>query len=134
VFLLEVNMSPNLSSQTHPENGALYRAVLKNAFQMMELSSSFRPVEWESRICALPQPIDCSQSEARFCKPCLSFDQSLLLAQISSEYLNKNWFQLVSPAPPSRRRSLVKGETPLATFQREFFHRKCKTDSHWCYH
>ena len=92
VFLLEVNMSPNLSSQTHPENGALYRAVLKNAFQMMELSSAFRPVEWESRICALPQPIDCSHSAALFCNPCLSFDQSLLLAQISSEYLNKNWY------------------------------------------
>lgn len=25
IFLLEVNMSPNLSSQTHPENAALYR-------------------------------------------------------------------------------------------------------------
>ena len=25
IFLLEVNMSPNLSSQTHPENASLYR-------------------------------------------------------------------------------------------------------------
>lgn len=28
IFLLEVNMSPNLSSETHPENAPLYRFIL----------------------------------------------------------------------------------------------------------
>jgi len=87
---------------------------------------------WEATICDANDPIDCANLKNQFCAPCLTPDAVLLLNQITSEYLNRNWFQLVSPLPISHRQAFIEDETKLAKFQRSYFHARCADNSEWC--
>lgn len=98
----------------------------------MQISSMYKSSDWEATLCNAADPVDCNNVMNRYCRPCLSSDNMSLLHQITSEHMNQNWFQLVSPLPKQLRRSYIEAETKLAHFQRGYFEMRCLNDHHWC--
>ena len=93
-LLLEVNMSPNLSSGHFKQNAQLYRYVLTSLFHLVGLVSPPRLFEWEVTICPVGPPIDCARTEFKFCRQCLSDDELAQLNQITVEQKNTNFVRV----------------------------------------
>ena len=111
----------------------LYRAVLRNLFLLLQLGTSFPRVPWESSICSSPHPVNCRDPKNEFCAACLTDIQKDIAAQISSEFQNRNFFQMVSPWLDTQSRpSKISDETELATFQRRYLQAQCLMHSEWC--
>lgn len=69
VYLLEANMSPNLSSAHYPPNQRLYEQVLHNLFSLVGVGVRREEVtpSWERSLAVFPE--DCSSEECKGCSP-----------------------------------------------------------------
>ncbi|KAG5887696.1 hypothetical protein JTB14_002017 [Gonioctena quinquepunctata] len=156
IYLLEANMSPNLSSAHFPPNRLLYQQVLYNVFGLLGVGEMLSrnslalrskseeemlvsdknlavfPKECNSNICR----DSCVSPDCHLCKPCLSPDTRQYLVQSFKEHLNKGDCKRIFP-PPMDREEILKGIN-LENYSSEnqlqymWFQGKCMLDPSWC--
>ncbi|CAB3386120.1 Hypothetical predicted protein [Cloeon dipterum] len=113
IHLLEVNMSPNLSSTQYSHNSIIYDQILFSTLSLTGISSFFNPsFQGERRanemmvakrnVMVYPELClkcaDCSLSECQLCEPCLTDE---LLDEIKAAYReNKNQYRFKRVFPP----------------------------------
>ena len=127
LFLLEVNMSPNLSSGHFPPNAQLYRYVLRNMWQLIGTTPEPRLFEWEVTICPTGV-VDCNDKQFQFCRECLTDTQLAHLNQINIEHRASTNYKRASP----NLNRPISVESKIAQFQRDYFTAKCSADRSWC--
>ncbi|KAK9885024.1 hypothetical protein WA026_009250 [Henosepilachna vigintioctopunctata] len=117
VFLLEANMSPNLSSAHFPPNQLLYQQVLYNMFSLVGVGHRLYKATQPSRSKAEEQmvvsdrniavyPEECSSmlcrescvsSVCQLCKHCLSYDTKEYLQEAYREHMDKGDCKRIFP-------------------------------------
>lgn len=162
VYLMEVNMSPNLSSIHFPPNKLLY---MQTIFSMLGLVGVARAAHNEltatedekfqmqvhekdihtySDICASRKCIDnCLTAECKLCAECMMVQQKLDLKQAYLEHMNRNRWRRVLPRPFKDQKSakLWKPEhdkqfrnlTSKNKWMALWFHGKCMQDPMFCF-
>lgn len=108
VYLLEANMSPNLSSAHYPPNQQLYEQVIYNLFALIGLA--VRPEEkapfWNKTIAVFPEKCNnalcfenCSPIDCQLCGPCLLDDTRDNLERAYEEHLSRRDNIRIFPPP-----------------------------------
>ncbi|CAD5229769.1 unnamed protein product [Bursaphelenchus xylophilus] len=146
VFLMEANMSPNLSSQHFKPNALLYEQLLVNIFSLLGItqnyrfdgawSDAFRYVEIPERSLHVPLEIcktrcgSCPSEvvECSLCAYCMPESLKLHLSNAYVEHLGRREMRRVVP-------KLDSSETELTSYdwlQKRWFQLKCKEDVSFC--
>lgn len=157
VWLMEANMSPNLSSAHFKQNFLLYEALLYSLLKLVGVGNflprdSFKSFDQETEmmissdknimvngeICGqLPCTESCAPSECQLCKPCLSKSEIAELHQAYREHIYRGDTKRIFP---------VRFNDPEKTIEDEFFkslsyknqmmtkwfQAKCKENKDWC--
>ncbi|CAB3981470.1 tubulin polyglutamylase TTLL6-like isoform X1 [Paramuricea clavata] len=157
-WLLEVNMSPNLSSAAHNHNKLMYEKVIFNLLTLTGVSHFTRKPtkdssseEFEMRVsdddiqvnavCASEKCLkSCYSEECELCNSCLEKDEREFLKMAYLEHLHRRTYRRVYPPPMTQEtaRALSKDMTSLKTLSRPnhvmrtWFIHKCLHDATWC--
>uniref|UniRef100_A0A147BLW8 Putative tubulin polyglutamylase ttll4 n=1 Tax=Ixodes ricinus TaxID=34613 RepID=A0A147BLW8_IXORI len=137
VFLMEANMSPNLSSAHFPQNGALYERVLLNALSLVGLATAAeashppdRGIAVFPEKCASEECERCTQSlECTLCHHCLDVVQARVLKEAFLEHFRKMEFVRVVPA---HNHSVGPKLTRANQLMGLWYQGKCQLAPHWC--
>ncbi|XP_071802858.1 probable tubulin polyglutamylase ttll-15 [Asterias amurensis] len=156
LYLMEVNMSPNLSSNHFMPNKFLYEHVIFNILSVagvarnvphslkkgpedartMEVSE--KDILVKSDVCGSSQCITCISSECQLCFKCLVPDQIAMLKESYYEHIHRQSTRRVYPEPMSQDEALHydttkdSSLTPNDRVLREWFRAKCREDIYWC--
>ncbi|XP_011301926.1 tubulin polyglutamylase TTLL6 isoform X2 [Fopius arisanus] len=148
IFLMEANMSPNLSSAHFPPNRLLYEQVLFNMFALIGVGQRIdtpfiRPGTWEERsfevadknLVVLPEICsacaDCFRVECQLCRQCFTEEMRSIFAQCYTEHQNKMDFKRVFP-PPITKDMILKDYTLKNQLLVRWYQGKCQMDASWC--
>ncbi|XP_044584926.1 probable tubulin polyglutamylase ttll-15 [Cotesia glomerata] len=148
VFLMEANMSPNLSSAHYPENRLLYEQVLFNLFALIGIGQRIDPAfrrqsSWRDRavevsdknlvvfpeICS--KCTDCIRSECQLCKFCFTDELRLILIQSYVEHQNKMDYKRIFP-PNNMQVMQLNNYTLKNQLLMKWYQGKCAVDPSWC--
>ncbi|XP_067001013.2 probable tubulin polyglutamylase ttll-15 isoform X1 [Anabrus simplex] len=155
VFVMEANMSPNLSSAHFPPNRLLYEQVLFNMFGLVGIG---RMIKAESLKVRSPEEEDmhvstknvmvfpeqchhklcesCIAPECQLCKHCLTPHTLAKLKVAYREHVNRQDCRRVFPPamdPVTANRTLIlEGYLPENQLMYRWFQGKCLLDSSWC--
>ncbi|XP_046967768.1 probable tubulin polyglutamylase ttll-15 [Vanessa cardui] len=149
VYLLEANMSPNLSSAHYPPNQLLYEQVLYNLFNLVGVAnsvnnnnaagnmiSSQKNIAVYSHECSTICKDNCDSSDiCKLCKPCLEPKLKTSLLNAHREYLHKGDFKRLFPPrmmPNSNNLEQIKSANQMNKLQYLWFQGKCNNDITWC--
>ncbi|KAK7482682.1 hypothetical protein BaRGS_00026091 [Batillaria attramentaria] len=158
VYLMEVNMSPNLDSGHFPPNKRLYEHVLYNLLQLVGVAQyvSPSPLDFEddmrvssADIHVFPEMCissrcseSCSPTECKLCKPCLSHTIEKILKIAYLEHMRRGSARRVFPPSINQTQALKwdpSTEWPgleAASDRNKLMHRwfvgKCRLDETWC--
>ncbi|XP_048586419.1 probable tubulin polyglutamylase ttll-15 isoform X2 [Nematostella vectensis] len=156
VWLMEVNMSPNLSSGSHIDNAVLYEQVIFNLFGLVGVANKLghgtrlsAAKEREMQVtdmdimtsfdaCATRECRNsCSQEICELCHPCLTEDQKVTLKLARLEHVNRGGFRRVVPPPMSQSEARVAKSSNDVNGSNRFmwiwFRRMCLRDPTWCH-
>ncbi|XP_011633748.1 tubulin polyglutamylase TTLL6 isoform X1 [Pogonomyrmex barbatus] len=115
VYMMEGNMSPNLSSAHYPPNQLLYEQVIFNTFALVGIAKRIRKESLRMRnkaeeemeianknIVVLPELCkkchnDCFRIECQLCRPCFTSETKVILMQSYLEHQNRMDFQRIFP-------------------------------------
>lgn len=151
VYLMEVNMSPNLSTKHFVGNRLLYEQVI---FNLLNLVGIARPVnsvvkeenemqvsdkdisvfseQCSSEKCSLAE--SCDQVDCRLCQHCLSSEQEEFLKMAYLEHLNRHATRRIFPRPVLKKS--MQNYNELSTnnaLMHQWFLGKCLMDEVWCH-
>jgi len=158
VYLMEANMSPNLSSAHFPQNRLLYEQVVHSLMKLVGVvqgsvrSNLAHPGSTESRgmvvetkdilvnpeECAASKCTDlgnCDDEDCELCLPCLTDTDKDMLKQAWSEQVNRHATRRIFPVPPAELSARRATEETLSRPNRlmdKWFKGKCKLDLNWC--
>lgn len=157
VFLMEANMSPNLSSAHFPPNQLLYEQVIYNALGLLGIASlvyreslrklplatekmlsTDKNVGIDAVICAqIPCSESCAPVECQLCKPCLNPNDLNEIHTAYREHVQRGETKRIFPKPILDRKAELTVEdlnelTPSNQFMTKWFYGKCKMDASWC--
>lgn len=154
VYLIEANMSPNLSSTRHIENGLLYEQILYNTLALVGIGtridhylylspekktqammSTTKNIVVNGDIC-LACNTTCTE-KCRLCLHCLSNDDIYSLNQAYLEHINRGDTKRIFPVPiEDRSKGLDSVEisklSPANAMMTKWFYGKCLHDKSWC--
>ncbi|XP_026741588.1 tubulin polyglutamylase TTLL7 isoform X2 [Trichoplusia ni] len=159
VYLLEANMSPNLSSNHFPQNELLYEQVLYHTFSLTGVTrrgnvhgansgdaataktmiATMKNIAVFSDVCSSKCMETCEADIlCKLCKPCLepSFKQDLLAAY--NEHMDRGDYRRLLPTPmvPNKDINIVKSELKGLRINHQLLHLwyqgKCNQDPTWC--
>ncbi|XP_060804221.1 probable tubulin polyglutamylase ttll-15 [Amyelois transitella] len=156
VYLLEANMSPNLSSAHYPPNQLLYEQVLYNLYSLtgvarnmngynnhnqrdytasQNMMSSQKNIAVWGEECSNSCKDNCDQIVCGLCKPCLSHKLRSSLLRANAEHLHRGDFGRIFP-PAMKPHSLIPEEYKNLSehnhMQYLWFQGKCNKDENWC--
>ncbi|XP_011264032.1 tubulin polyglutamylase TTLL7 [Camponotus floridanus] len=148
VYMMEANMSPNLSSAHYPPNQLLYEQVIFNMFALVGIGKRTKRESLKIRnkaeeemevanknIVVLPELCkeceDCFRIECQLCRPCYTLETKLILSQSYLEHQNQMDFQRIFP-PPITRDMVLKNYTLRNQLLIRWYQGKCKLDKTWC--
>ncbi|KAF7991959.1 hypothetical protein HCN44_010760 [Aphidius gifuensis] len=148
VFVMEANMSPNLSSAHYPPNRLLYEQVLFNLFALIGIGQRIDPIyrkprNWKEReievadknIAVLPDVClkcdDCFRVECQICKPCFTDEMRQILGQCYTEHQNKMDYKRIFP-PKITNDMVLKDYSMKNQLLLRWYQGKCEADSSWC--
>ncbi|XP_056636211.1 probable tubulin polyglutamylase ttll-15 isoform X2 [Diorhabda sublineata] len=156
VYLLEANMSPNLSSAHYPPNRLLYQQVLYNVLGLVGIGESIyksslavrskseeEMVVSDKTLAVFPNACNsntcrssCMSLECQLCKPCLSKETRQNLVAAVKEHLHKSDCKRIFP-PSMTQEEATKGidideYSPKNKLQHKWFQGKCILDVSWC--
>ncbi|XP_046642006.1 probable tubulin polyglutamylase ttll-15 [Daphnia pulicaria] len=155
VFIMEANMSPNLSSQHFPPNRLMYEQVIFNVLKLIGIIPSGYPnsvgtddellsqpeVAFKDLVvfpdrCAASRCANCSSLECKLCKPCLTESLKSDLTEAFKEHTRRHVCRRVVPPslmPEEIEEGVdVKGLTEINQLMHSWFHGKCLLDNSWC--
>ncbi|XP_064621369.1 probable tubulin polyglutamylase ttll-15 isoform X2 [Lineus longissimus] len=160
VYLMEVNMSPNLSSNHFKPNALLYEQVLLNLFSVvglaksisthfdnsdsneMDMSVSERDIQVLEDMCASKQCYPkCTSQECAFCHKCLTSPHRYTIKKAFLEHVNKQSMKRLFP--PAMTQEEAKRWSPLKNkgylkynaankMMYQWFRGKCLQNIAWC--
>lgn len=154
VYLMEANMSPNLSSAHFTPNQLLYEQVIYNFMRLVGVGSDLRrgsfrkrPLQTEAMIstkknivveanrCAkAPCSESCAPEECSLCFPCLGEADQRDLHAAYREHLNRGDMKRIFPVPKSNRLQVDPTEMNAKNrWMSRWFDEKCKMDASYCY-
>lgn len=160
IYLMEVNMSPNLSTAHFSENRLLYEQVLFSMFSLtgiaktvadewvsssthaIEMQISERDVQVNLEDCDSPRcDKNCALIECRLCKWCTNQDLTSSFKQTYIEHMNRNRWRRVFPIPFQNKQNAIKWKidqnfTKLSEKNQLlflWFRGKCIQDNRWCF-
>jgi len=162
VYLMEVNMSPNLSTKHFSGNRLLYEQVIYNFLRLVGIgrpglkSSSLLPTtkeEFEMQVsdkdisvfvddCAsekCSQPEACDQIKCKLCQHCLSSDHDEFLKMAFLEHVNRHVTKRLYPRSIGTKKEAInpKKEEPELSdnnaIMHQWFRGKCIMDESWCH-
>ena len=154
VYLMEANMSPNLSSAHFPPNARLYEQVVHSVMRLvgvvgrsfssttagleerqqevLEKDLLVSPESCASETCTVASSSACSLPKCELCKQCLS---EVDLANLRTAWLEgKRQFSTrrIFPPPVSRTGGIVAGLRGTNRKMASWYKAKCAMDSAWC--
>ncbi|XP_030034757.2 probable tubulin polyglutamylase ttll-15 [Manduca sexta] len=155
VYLLEANMSPNLSSAHYPPNQLLYEQVLYNLMGLVGVADHVKKdwnhgentgaqnmVSTQKNIavwgeqCSTVCKENCDSHElCELCRPCLNTKLRNSFLKAHREHLHKGDFRRLFPPPtkPSTKtQDVLKNLTKMNRLQYLWYQGKCNTDITWC--
>ncbi|KAJ8670438.1 hypothetical protein QAD02_001697 [Eretmocerus hayati] len=148
VFMMEANMSPNLSSAHYPPNQLLYEQVLYNLFALIGIGQRVRKDSMKIRskaeqemiiadknLVVLPEICstcdDCFKIECQLCRPCFTDETRQILAQSYWEHHNKMDYLRVFP-PAIKKQMTLKDYSLKNQLLIRWYQGKCELDPAWC--
>lgn len=156
VFLMEANMSPNLSSAHFAQNKLLYEQVIFNLLSLVGLTRVINPSYLKSRSqneknmqvssadihvfsdeCASKTCQEsCLSSMCQLCKRCLSSEEEEMLKDAYLEHVNKKSCHRIIPPPITHEineiNAVYKNMNERNRLLVQWFHGKCLNDISWC--
>lgn len=152
VWLLEANMSPNLSSAKFPPNAIIYEQLLYNMFKLLGIGSaekreSFNKLDTDSEImissvkhlvvepelCNSPPCSEsCAAEECNLCLPCLNSYQLFDLHAAYREHVNRGDTKRIFPKPLAAESLVTDHLSPKNAWMTRWFAGKCKLDVTFC--
>ncbi|XP_034238966.1 probable tubulin polyglutamylase ttll-15 isoform X3 [Thrips palmi] len=153
VFIMEANMSPNLSSQHFPPNSILYEQVL---FNLLSLVGVGQQVHKESLIRTKEEMImqvnskqlgvypeicgtrcdTCMAPECQICQGCLTEEMHRTLQAAYLEHVNRHECRRVFPPPMTQKEAakhfVSDSYSPENQLMYRWFKGKCLLDKAWC--
>lgn len=158
VYLMEANMSPNLSSAHFKQNFILYEQVIYYVLNLVGVGSylqreSFKKPDHETEImlstdknvmvnaegCGqAPCSESCAPVECQLCKPCLSSADISDLNAAYREHVNRGDNKRIFPArivdstKPLEEEESYQKLSPRNQLMTKWFQQKCRMDSSWC--
>ncbi|XP_071503433.1 probable tubulin polyglutamylase ttll-15 [Diadema antillarum] len=156
VFLMEVNMSPNLSTAHFLENTHLYERVVYNVLsindvardlpfslrnsqgKVQEMRVSNREIVVKYELCASEECQTCEDEACRVCHRCLAPSQKAMLRAAWLEHHNRKSMRRVYPEPLAQDEALNyntrsdDGLNKNDQIMREWFAAKCAQDVTFC--
>jgi len=158
VYLMEANMSPNLSSKHFAQNRLLYEQVVYNLLRLvgvarpgvqgaeqqgdgLEMQVSDKdllaspPALCASAECSKPDA--CQEEKCWLCKKCLSADDLAFLRTAFLEHINKHQMRRIYPEPlvdPDRQPETAAANNRTVNNRKmhQWFNAKCAKDPAWC--
>ncbi|XP_020287030.1 tubulin polyglutamylase TTLL7 isoform X2 [Pseudomyrmex gracilis] len=148
VYMMEANMSPNLSSAHYPPNQLLYEQVIFNTFALVGIGKRIKTESLRTRnkaekemqvanknIVVLPELCkecaDCFRVECQLCRPCFTPETELILSRSYLEHQNQMDFQRIFP-PPITKDMVLKDYTLRNQLLVRWYQGKCELDKTWC--
>jgi len=156
VYLMEANMSPNLSSAHFPPNARLYEQVIHSLLrlvgvvgrsvahspetkedeqmQVLDKDVLVNPEACGSDTCTTGSSAACSLTQCELCKQCLSEQDLAILKHAWLERKNQFATTRIFPTAMSRAQAKPDG-TGLSVSNRKmaaWYHGKCLMDRTWC--
>ncbi|KAF0296188.1 Tubulin polyglutamylase TTLL7 [Amphibalanus amphitrite] len=158
VYLMEANMSPNLSSAHFRQNVPLYEQVVYSLLSLVGLAPRIRPglarqarspgpvsdmlaTDKELAVfgmeCGSPTCIDSCGGVCRVCLPCLTVPQKAFLRQAVDEHLNRHLTRRILPPQTTveEARTGLEGLQNLSStnqLMHLWFRGKCLLERSWC--
>ena len=147
VYVMEANMSPNLSSSHFAPNKLLYEQVIFNILSVAGIANTLHVNEWMDRgetfwnplvgdkdlavfndLCSSDEcRLSCTEAQCRACLFCLTPELKTCLKDAVLEHQSRwNMRRLI----PSQSRETV--STDLDDIQKVWFDGKCLQDISWC--
>ncbi|KAL9693101.1 hypothetical protein quinque_012386 [Culex quinquefasciatus] len=155
VFLMEANMSPNLSSAHFKPNRLLYEQVIYNFLRLVGVGSDLRresfrkrSTETEAMLSSLKNLVtdgnrcseapcleSCAPEECNLCVSCLNGADLKDLHSAYREHLNRGDMKRIFPVPKAdQSRRVDEAElSPKNRWMSRWFDEKCKIDTSYCY-
>ncbi|XP_046402789.1 probable tubulin polyglutamylase ttll-15 [Ischnura elegans] len=155
VFIMEANMSPNLSSAHFPPNQLLYEQVMYNLLSLVgigtriqkdglqhsvddveEMQVSFKNLAVEANSCSKKICSNCIAPQCLLCKPCLTTSTVEILKSAYLEHENRLSTRRIFPPPLNAkdRKARVDLEhlSPENQLMYYWFEGMCRKDVTWC--
>uniref|UniRef100_A0AAG5CRG4 Tubulin polyglutamylase ttll-15 n=1 Tax=Anopheles atroparvus TaxID=41427 RepID=A0AAG5CRG4_ANOAO len=153
VYLMEANMSPNLSSAHFKQNRLLYEQVIYNLFQLVGVGTSIQRESFRKRTqdaeamvssvkniavgadqCSeLPCTESCAPVECQLCTTCL--EENILddLHRAYREHMNRGDMKRIFPVPKADQHHVdFESLTASNQLMSRWFEEKCKVDQSYC--
>lgn len=150
VYLIEANMSPNLSSAHFKQNSLLYEQVIYNLLSLVGVANyvdrkSFEKFDSDAEamisadknifinenVCSQPPCSEsCSSIECELCKPCMSRLEVLELHRAYREHINRGDTKRIFPIISSEK--FLKTLSPKNQMMTKWFANKCEENKSWC--
>ena len=147
VYLMEANMSPNLSSAHFSANAGLYEEVVDALLRLVGVvgvgqhgnldAVREKDILVSPDTCATDNDCDCSKDECQLCLPCLSPQDIDILKAAWTERRNQGSMRRIFPPAVSSDNS----DTPVTNLDKlsssnikmiRWYQEKCKMDRTWC--
>lgn len=158
VYLMEANMSPNLSSAHFQQNTILYEQVIYNLFNLIGIGSyllrdSLQMQTRETEImlsndknimvsandCLSLECSSCELFKCKLCRSCLAHTYLNTLHLAYREHINRGDTKRIFPIPIKNHNQQFNendAEFKLLSLNNQlmtkWFYEKCKTDVTWC--
>ncbi|XP_049529495.1 probable tubulin polyglutamylase ttll-15 [Anopheles darlingi] len=153
VYLMEANMSPNLSSAHFKPNQLLYEQVIYNLFRLVGVGSTTRRDSFRKRsleteamlsslknvaasadVCSdLPCTESCAPVECQLCSTCLEGDDLYELHRAYREHMERGDMKRIFPVPKIDRQKLdFEGLSAKNQLMSRWYEEKCKMDQSYC--
>lgn len=156
VWLMEVNMSPNLSSAAHSDNKLLYEQVVFNLLGLVGVATKLdhslkysSPSEKDMLVsdqdtqvlydtCASKEcSKDCYSEKCRLCYPCLRENEREFIKAAYLEHNHRGGYRRIYP-PPMTQTGEIKKDSPALSLSSsnqlmaQWFKAMCQRDISWC--
>ncbi|ENN78250.1 hypothetical protein HUJ04_004358 [Dendroctonus ponderosae] len=155
IYLLEANMSPNLSSSHFPPNRLLYQQLLYNVLGLVGVGQRIHKntlevrskeeelmIVSEKQLATYPEKCNsplcrssCVSPDCQLCKPCLSPETKRYLIEAFKEHLHRGDCKRIFPPVETRDEALKAVEDSYSAENQlhySWFKGKCLLDSTWC--
>ncbi|XP_023717946.1 probable tubulin polyglutamylase ttll-15 isoform X2 [Cryptotermes secundus] len=156
VYIMEANMSPNLSSQHFPPNRIIYEQVLFNVLSLVGVGrrihgDSLRPRSRDEEVMQVAEKnlmvfpsvcarklcrSSCVSPDCQLCKPCLTPETMDVLKAAYMEHINRQECKRIFPphmTEEDAKKSISLEEySPENQLMYRWFQGKCLIDRTWC--